>query len=79
MTAKPCSEPAVGAVLVFARGSKAVRVRVGAQGRYSVRLAPGTYLVHELPRPKAGFGIAPDRVVVTRSMRADFFIDTGIR
>ena len=38
----PCSAPAVGAVLVFSRaGSRPVRIRTGAGGRYSVRLAPG--------------------------------------
>lgn len=81
MTAKPCDEPAVGAVLLFfSRSGHGVRVRVGAGGRYSVRLAPGTYSVRELPAPKIGIGLRPDRVVVRRpGTRADFFIDTGIR
>ena len=80
MTAKPCSEPAVGAVLAFTRnGRLAARVRVGQGGRYSVRLAAGIYRVRQVPAPKIGFGIRPDRIVVGRSMRADFFIDTGIR
>jgi hypothetical protein len=77
----PCNEPAVGAVLVFSRdGRVAARVRVGARGRYSVRLAPGSYAVRQDPLPKIGFGLRPDRVAVTRAGgRANFFIDTGIR
>jgi hypothetical protein len=77
----PCNEPAVGAVLVFSRdGRAAARVRVGDHGRYSVRLAPGVYAVRQAPAPKIGFGLRPDRVVVTRAGgRANFFIDTGIR
>ncbi len=77
----PCNEPAVGAVLVFSRdGRAAARVHVVAHGRYSVRLAPGVYVVRQDPAPKIGFGIRPDRVVVARTGgRANFFIDTGIR
>jgi hypothetical protein len=80
-TGMPCNEAAVGAVLAFSRnGRVVVRVRVGRGGRYSVRLAAGTYSVRQAPAPKIGFGIRPDivrvRVVPTR---ANFFIDTGIR
>lgn len=77
----PCDEPAVGAVLVFGHnGRTAARVKVGAHGRYTVRLAPGTYTVRQAPLPKIGFGVRPASVVVRRvSTRADFFIDTGIR
>jgi hypothetical protein len=79
MTSKPCNEPAVGAVLLFSRGGHGVRVRVGAGGRYTVRLAPGTYSVRELPAPRIGVGLRPDHVRVAGPTRADFFIDTGIR
>lgn len=79
MTSKPCNEPAVGAVLVFSRSGHRVKVRVGAGGRYSVRLAAGTYSVRELPAPKIGIGLRPDRVRVAGPTRANFFIDTGIR
>ena len=77
----PCNEPAVGAVLVFSRdGRAAARVKVGAGGRYTVRLAPGTYTVGQSPLPKIGFGIRPGTVLVRGvAMRANFFIDTGIR
>jgi hypothetical protein len=80
-TGMPCDEPAVGAVLAFSRGGKVVaHARVGAHGRYAVRLAPGVYVVRQAPAPRIGFGIRPDRVHVTGvSARADFFIDTGIR
>lgn len=79
MTSKPCSEPAVGAVLLFSRPGHRVKVRVGAGGRYSVRLAPGTYSVRELPAPTIGTGLRPARVRIAGRTRADFFIDTGIR
>ena len=78
----PCSAPAVGAVLVFSRSAqKAVRVRVGAGGHYSVRLRPGYYTVQVNPVPRIGFGIRPARVHVARDInaRVDFSIDTGIR
>jgi hypothetical protein len=77
----PCNEPAVGAVLTFSRsGHVAARAKVGAGGRYRVRLAAGTYTVRQAPAPRIGFGIRPDRIHVTGvSTRADFFIDTGIR
>ena len=78
----PCNEPARGAVLLFSRGGRvAARVTVGLQGRYTVRLAAGTYLVRQPASPRIGFGIRPDRVRVVgdASTRADFFIDTGIR
>ena len=79
MLGKPCDEPAVGAVLAFSRSGHVTRVRVGAGGRYAVRLAPGTYSVRELPAPRIGTGLRPDRVRVNRAARVDFFIDTGIR
>lgn len=78
----PCSAPAVGAVLVFSRaGHSAVRVRTGAGGRYSVRLAPGYYTVRVSPVPRIGSGIRPVHVHVARNVngRLDFSIDTGIR
>ena len=78
----PCNEPARGAVLVFSRGGQvAARVTVGLHGRYTVRLAAGTYLVRQPSAPRIGFGIRPDRVSVVAgaSTRANFFIDTGIR
>jgi hypothetical protein len=80
MTSKPCSEPAVGAVISFSRGGHVVRVRVGAGGRYVVRLAPGTWTVRQVPAYKVGTGVRPDRVLVRgTSTRTNFFIDTGIR
>src|SRR5438270_5260434 len=79
---KPCSEPAVGAVLVFARdGRVAARVRAGAGGRYVVHLAPGVYAVRVDPAQKIGSGLRPRRVNVRPGVlaRLDFQIDTGIR
>jgi hypothetical protein len=79
-TGMPCNEAAVGAILVFSRNGVVARVRIGRGGRYSVRLAAGTYSVRQAPAPKIGFGIRPDFVRVRSvSTRANFFIDTGIR
>ena len=78
----PCSEPAVGVLLIFSRGDRAVaRVRSGAGGRYSVRLAAGRYTVRLDPTARIGFGLRPAAVRVTRGVdrRLDFAIDTGIR
>jgi hypothetical protein len=76
-----CSQPAVGAVLVFSRsGMVAARVHVGAGGRYAVRLPPGVYTVRLSPPQRIG-GLQPSRVNVVAAVnrRADFQIDTGIR
>jgi hypothetical protein len=70
--ATPCSEPAALVVLDFHGRGGDVLARTDAQGRYSVRLRPGRYIVR-LAR------IAPSALVVRTSMRADFNIDTGIR
>jgi hypothetical protein len=77
----PCSEPAVGTVLVFSRnGRDAARVRTGAGGRYSVRLVAGYYTVRVSPAQKIG-GLKPSQVRVRAgvSSRMDFAVDTGIR
>src|SRR4051794_12313464 len=78
---KPCSEPAVGTVLVFSRGGRvAGRVRAGAGGRYTARLAPGLYAVRVSPPRHIG-GLKPSQVRVTAGAprRVDFQVDTGIR
>jgi hypothetical protein len=79
---KPCSEPAVGAVLVFSRGGRvAARVRAGPAGRYAVHLQPGFYAVRLPTAPKIGSGLTPRQVRVRSGLdaRLDFDIDTGIR
>ena len=78
----PCSEPAPGAVLVFAHDGRIVaRVRAGDRGRYSVRLRPGSYAVRLAARPKIGSGLAPRAITLRAvlSARVNFSIDTGIR
>jgi len=77
---KPCSAPAVGATLSFARSNHVTTVRVGKGGRYAVRLAPGLYSVRVVPQQKIG-GLRPVQVRVRRGVdaRVDFAIDTGIR
>src|SRR6266850_7449294 len=77
---KPCSEPAVGAVLVFSRnGREAARARAGAGGRYTVRLAAGLYVVRLTTAPRIGSGLTPREVRVRSGVngRLDFDIDTG--
>jgi hypothetical protein len=81
---KPCTAPAVGAVLVFSHsgtGTLAARVRAGTGGRYAVHLAPGFYAVRVSPSLKVGSGLRPREVRVRAGVfgRLDFAIDTGIR
>lgn len=76
----PCDEPAAHVLLVFKRaGAAAVRFRTDGRGRYSIRVRPGRYAVRLTPPSGIGRGVQPAAVVVRASMRADFFIDTGIR
>jgi len=79
---KPCSEPAVGVVLVFSRnGFVVARARTGLGGRYSVSLRPGTYAVRPAVKSRIGSGTKPASIVLrqVRTLRLDFAIDTGIR
>ena len=79
---QPCSEPAVGATLLFSSGGHVVaRALVGAGGRYAVRIAPGYYVVTTATKVAIGSGVRPRRVHVARGVygRLDFEIDTGIR
>lgn len=76
---KPCSAPAAGAVLVFARhGDVVARAKADRRGRYRVALRAGRYSVSTrgvLAR------IRPTAVVVTAGTftRRNFTIDPGIR
>ena len=80
---QPCSEPAVGATLLFSSfGAHVVaRALVGAGGRYAVRIAPGYYVVTTPAAHPIGSGVRPRNVHVARGVygRLDFAIDTGIR
>jgi hypothetical protein len=77
----PCSKPAAGLQLVFARaGGSTVTVRTDAKGRYSIRLARGTYTVRVTPPRTIGRGIEPHTFTVRGTTeRRDFDVDTGIR
>jgi hypothetical protein len=78
---KPCTEPAVGTVLVFGHtGRIAARVRAGAGGRYTVRLKAGVYAVRVSPPQRIG-RLMPREVQVRAGLnrRVDFKVDTGIR
>jgi hypothetical protein len=81
-TGVPCTKPAAGATLAFARHDRVYsRAVVARDGSYSVSLPPGTYTVAVEPMPSIGEGIRPQRVRVVsgRSRKLDFAIDTGIR
>jgi len=81
MVGKPCSEPAAGVTLTFARpGAPATSVVTGPTGKYRVLLSPGVYAVRA-----AGLSrierLSPVAVVVRTGVvaRRSFVIDTGIR
>jgi hypothetical protein len=77
----PCSKPAAGIHLRFTRANGvAVTVTTDARGRYSIRLARGTYTATVVPPRTIGRGIDP-RTFTARgtTQRLDFDVDTGIR
>lgn len=77
----PCSKPAAGVQLVFTRTTGAVlTVRTDGQGRYSIKLARGTYSVKVVPARMIGRGLEP-RSFTARgtTQRLNFDLDTGIR
>ena len=77
---QPCSKPAAGVSLSFARGAAVRSVITNALGRYRVALAPGTYSVRTATSTRVGRGLEPQLVVVpARWKRQGFSIDTGIR
>lgn len=60
----PCLEPAAGVVLGFKRGTKTFRVRTDDNGRFTLSLPVGTYLVR---RPVVRQGVAKSlRIAVRR-------------
>ena len=76
-----CEEPAAGVILQFRRAGKlVVQVKTTQLGRYSVRLAAGSYAVTS-PRRRIGSGLTPRVVRVPRGRigRVDFHLDTGIQ
>jgi hypothetical protein len=73
----PCDGPARGATLDFVgAGGRTVAARTDSAGRFRVRLAAGTWVVHA----SVGMAISPREVVVSPgARRVAFAIDTGIR
>jgi hypothetical protein len=73
-----CTAPAKGVLITFVRSGITRSARTGADGRYRVVLAAGTYGVRI---PSARFGARPRRAVAVsgRMTVLDFSIDTGIR
>jgi len=73
-----CTAPAAGVRVSFVRGAVVRQVRTNALGRYSIRLAPGKYLVRIA---RARFGAEPGAATVSRGRMStlNIRIDTGIR
>ena len=72
----PCDRPAARVVLTFTSPTRSVRATTGANGTYTVRLAPGAYTV----TASKGMRISPSPIVVrSGTRRQSFSIDTGIR
>ena len=77
---QPCSKPAAGVRLAFARHGTVKTVVTSSVGRYRVALAPGTYAVSTGASVRIGRGLEPRTVVVPAGWkRQAFSIDTGIR
>ena len=76
----PCSAPAKLFLLRFSSPKLTRTARTDERGRYSVALAPGTYVVTAATRARIG-GLQPRRVVVRAGAwtRANLTVDTGIR
>ena len=77
----PCTAPAVGIVLQFARAGRIVaRTTTGDGGRYRITLGRGRYAVR-LERRTPLQSISPTIVTVLagRVKRVDFEIDTGLQ
>ena len=77
----PCEEPARGILLQFRRDGRVVAAaKTTKEGRYSVRLRPGSYVVKAAHR-RVGAGLTPRVVRVPRGRIAhvDLHLDTGIQ
>jgi hypothetical protein len=73
---QPCDGPAAGVTLKFVRNGDVVgKVRTRSDGKYRIRLAPGSYSV------RGGRSLEPTHVTVPRGRfrHVNFSIDTGIR
>ena len=78
---EPCSKPAAGLVLRFARDGRILgRVTTKPDGSYRILLGRGSYVVSFAPRPVPRT-ITPVRVrvVAGRMTPVDFEIDTGLQ
>ena len=73
-----CSAPSKHTTLVFTRDGVSKSVVTGEDGRYSVVLAAGTYVVR-IPSARFGFRPRSATVVAGRMTVRNFSIDTGIR
>ncbi len=75
---EPCSAPAKGVLVTFARGSVTRSVTTDSRGRYRVSLSAGTWTIRIA---RARFGYQPRSVRVPTGAFAvrNIQIDTGIR
>ena len=79
MANSPCTRPAGDVELAFGTSGQAVtRTTTDEQGRYSVRLEPGTYLVRAVDYPLPAT-IQPATVTVEDDTRVNIEIDSGVR
>jgi hypothetical protein len=78
---KSCSRPARGFTLEFSQRAPVARVKTNDQGRYRVRLRPGTYQVNSPGAKVIGNGLNPKRIKVPARARTarNFTYDAGIR
>jgi hypothetical protein len=78
----PCSRPAAGLTLLFAREGRVVaRTTTRKDGRYRLALAAGPYGVRPRHPSRLGAGLRPRVATVLRNAyrRVDFTYDIGIR
>jgi hypothetical protein len=73
-----CTAPSKHTTLTFTRNGVTKSVVTGDDGRYSILLAAGTYVVR-VPSAKFGFTPRSATVVAGRMSTRNFSIDTGIR
>jgi hypothetical protein len=74
----PCSEPAAHVRLTFTQGARTRTTSTDGNGRYTIRLQPGTWTF----RSNVGLGTRPERFIVRRGVATqlrNFYVDTGIR
>jgi hypothetical protein len=76
----PCRmRPATGVEVDFAWGGKVVAAQTGADGRYAIELAEGTYQVSVKNHMRIVKGPREVSVKAGSTVNADYVVDSGIR